>query len=267
MILFPDVNPVAFHIGSLAVYWYGLMYLAGFLAGWFVLNWRLRHSSFWNFTTEQLGDILFFAALGVIIGGRLGYILFYDWHNFIADPMRLFQIRQGGMSFHGGLLGVLLALWICVRRMKKPLGDVLDFLVPAVPLGLALGRIGNFINGELWGRVSDVPWAMVFPKAGDMPRHPSQLYEFFLEGICLFIVLWIFSMRPKPRLAVSGLFLIGYGIARFSVEFFREPDVQIGYVALGWMTKGQLLSLPMIVAGIIMMVWAYSRGAKTCNNI
>lgn len=267
MLTYPDINPVAFHMGPLAVHWYGLMYLVGFIGSYIVLAFRIRKSSYpQNLTIEQLSDVLFYGALGIIVGGRLGYMIFYDWDNLIAHPFQLFAIWKGGMSFHGGLLGVIIAMAVYARKIKKHMLDITDFIVPAVPLGLAAGRIGNFINGELWGRVSDVSWAMIFPNAGELPRHPSQLYEFLLEGFLLFLILWIFSRKPRPRGAISGLFLCLYGTVRFIVEFFREPDVQIGFVAFGWMTKGQLLSLPMILIGISFIICAYSR-KPLCNNI
>lgn len=260
MISYPNINPVAFQIGPLAVHWYGLMYLVGFVGGWGLLTLRIKRSTFpRGFTADQLSDILFYCALGIILGGRIGYMLFYAWSEFVANPLLIFQIWQGGMSFHGGLLGVIIAVGLYARKMGKSLVDVTDFIAPVVPIGLGAGRIGNFINGELWGRVTDVPWAMVFPQAGDLPRHPSQLYEFLLEGVALFIILWIYSEKPRPRWAVSGLFLLFYGTFRFVIELFREPDVQIGYIAFGWLTKGQLLSLPMIILGISMLAWSYRR--------
>ena len=254
MLIYPEINPVAFHIGPLPVHWYGLMYLVGFLACWSVL--RLRAVSR-GYTQDQLADLIFYSAIGVIIGGRVGYMLFYATEDFIAHPLFLFQIWKGGMSFHGGLVGVILALWIYAYKTKKSLLSITDFIAPAVPLGLAAGRIGNFINGELWGRVTDVSWAMIFPNAGNLPRHPSQLYEFFLEGVLMFAVLWIFSKNRRPQGAVSGLFLICYGVFRFFVEFFREPDFQRGYLAFGWLTEGQLLSLPLVLLGIVLFILAY----------
>jgi phosphatidylglycerol---prolipoprotein diacylglyceryl transferase len=257
---YPQINPIAFQIGPLAVHWYGLMYLAGFLGAWALLTIRLKRPAFQQtFTTDQLSDLLFYCALGVILGGRIGYMLFYAWSDFIADPLSLFEIWHGGMSFHGGLIGVIIAIAIYARTIDRSFIDVTDFIAPVVPIGLGAGRLGNFINGELWGRISDVPWAMVFPEAGPLPRHPSQLYEFLLEGVVLFIILWTFSTKPRPRGAVSGLFLFCYGLFRFVIEFFREPDVQIGYIAWGWLTKGQLLSFPMILLGILMLAWAYRR--------
>jgi phosphatidylglycerol:prolipoprotein diacylglycerol transferase len=260
MLTYPEMNPVAFSIGPLPVHWYGLMYLVGFFGCWSVLALRIKTSPFPRcLTTEQLSDVLFYAAFGIILGGRIGYMVFYDGSNLIAHPLRLFEIWKGGMSFHGGLIGVILAMWFYARKINKHFVDITDFIAPVVPLGLAAGRIGNFINGELWGRVTDQPWGMVFPNAGELPRHPSQLYEFFLEGIVLFVVLWLFSRKPRPRWAVSGLFLLAYGMVRFTVEFFREPDVQIGFVAMGWLTKGQLLCVPMMLLGVGMVIWAYRK--------
>lgn len=256
MLTYPTINPIAFHLGPLSVHWYGLMYLFGFFAGWYLLTLRARQS-FRGFTQEQVSDILFYTALGVIIGGRVGYMLFYAWPELCASPLTLFQVWKGGMSFHGGLIGVIVSLWIYARFIKKPFISIADFIAPVVPVGLGLGRIGNFINGELWGRVTHVPWGMVFPNGGPLARHPSQLYEFFFEGLAMFLILWIYSAKSRPRGAVSGLFLICYGLIRFSLEFFREPDEQIGYIAFGWLTKGQLLSFPMVLIGILILVWAY----------
>jgi phosphatidylglycerol:prolipoprotein diacylglycerol transferase len=267
--IYHEMNPVAFHIGPFSIFWYGLMYLFSFIACWGMLALRITRSRFARgFTLEQLSDIIFYAALGVIIGGRLGYMFFYAWPTLIAHPLSLFMVWQGGMSFHGGLIGVILALGLYAYRINKSVIDITDFVAPVVPIGLAAGRIGNFINGELWGRVTNAPWAMVFPNGDHLPRHPSQLYEFLFEGIILFIILWWYSQKSRPRCAVSGLFLLCYGLFRFCIEFFREPDAQMGFVAFGWMTKGQLLSLPMFILGVAMLVWAYThRENKTCNNI
>lgn len=258
MLTYPNIDPVAFHIGSWPVYWYGLMYLIGFLGGWGMLSLRLRYSPR-GFTQDQLSDIVFFAAMGAIIGGRLGYMLFYEWQTFVSDPLLFFKPWKGGMSFHGGLLGVLVALLFCVKKCKKPFLALTDLIAPIIPIGLGAGRIGNFINGELWGRVTQVPWGMVFPRGGISPRHPSQLYEFLLEGVLLFIILWFYSRKPRPLGAVSGLFALMYGIFRSTVEFFRQPDEQIGYF-FGWVTEGQLLSLPLILVGIFLLIWAYKKG-------
>jgi phosphatidylglycerol---prolipoprotein diacylglyceryl transferase len=261
MLTYPTINPVAFHIGSWPVYWYGLMYLVGFLGGWGVLSLRVRYSPR-GFTQDQLSDVVFYSAVGAIIGGRFGYMLFYDWRALFSDPLFIFKTWMGGMSFHGGLLGVLIALVLCAKKLKKPFLALTDLMSPAVPIGLGAGRIGNFINGELWGRVTDVPWSMVFPHAGTLPRHPSQLYEFALEGVLLFIILWVYSRKPKPLGAVSGLFAICYGVFRCIAECFREPDLPIGYVAFGWLTEGQLLSVPLILVGLVLMIWAGKHGRE-----
>lgn len=256
MLAFPSINPVAFSIGPLQVHWYGLMYLLGFVMAWLLAQWRARHDPNWD--SEQISDLIFYAAVGVILGGRLGYMLFYGTLQLLANPLSLFKLWEGGMSFHGGLLGVIVALALFARKTKKRFLDVGDFIAPLVPLGLAAGRAGNFINGELWGSPTDVPWAMIFPHSDGLPRHPSQLYELGLEGIGLFILLWWYSSKPRPRGRVSALFLIGYAISRMFAEFFRVPDVQLGYLALGWLTMGQLLSIPMLFLGF----WLWWR-AKT----
>ncbi|MBP9726348.1 MAG: prolipoprotein diacylglyceryl transferase [Gammaproteobacteria bacterium] len=256
MLQYPSINPVAFSLGPVAVHWYGLMYLVGFLGAWVLLTWRTRKfNSVW--TKENVSDVIFYGALGVIIGGRVGYILFYNFGEFLHAPWTIFQVWKGGMSFHGGLMGVILMMWLYSRKVHKHLADLTDFIAPVVPIGLGAGRVGNFINGELWGRVTDVPWAMVYPQSGPQPRHPSELYEFLLEGVLFFIILWWFSSKSRPRYAVSGLFLLCYGVFRFFVEFFREPDVQIGYLFFNWMTMGQLLCVPMILIGAGMMAYAF----------
>jgi len=256
MLHYPSFNPIAFQIGPLKVHWYGLMYLVGFVGAWSLALYRAaKPSSGWN--SQQIGDLIFYAAIGVIIGGRLGYMLFYDFSNFIHNPLILFKVWDGGMSFHGGMLGVGLATWIYARTHQKYWVNVIDFAAPLVPLGLAAGRLGNFINGELWGRVTQVPWGMIFPKAGPLPRHPSQLYEFLLEGVLLFIILWCFSSKRRPPFAVAALFLVCYGCFRFIAEFFRQPDAPLGFVAFGWLTMGQLLSFPMILIGCISLWWVY----------
>lgn len=255
MLTYPAIDPVAFHIFSWPVHWYGLMYLVGFLGGWALLSLRLKvHDR--GFTQDQLSDIVFYAALGAIIGGRIGYVFFYDLFNFLSNPLILFQTWKGGMSFHGGVLGTVFALFLCARKHHKRFLSLTDLIVPVVPIGLGAGRIGNFINGELWGRVTNVSWGMVFPQGGPLTRHPSQLYEFFLEGVVLFTILWVFSRKNRPLGAVSGLFAVLYGLFRIFVECFREPDVQIGYIA-AYLTEGQLLSIPLVVVGAALIWRAY----------
>jgi phosphatidylglycerol:prolipoprotein diacylglycerol transferase len=255
MLVAPNIDPVAISLGPLKIHWYGLMYVLGFIAVWWFGTRRAKQpGSGW--TEQQVSDAIFYGALGVILGGRIGYVLFYNLPHYLAHPLDVFAVWQGGMSFHGGLIGVLLAMWWFARRTGKQVLAVTDFIAPWVPIGLAAGRIGNFINHELWGRVTDVPWGMVFPNAGLEPRHPSQLYEFGLEGVTLFVILWLYSARPRPVGAVSGVFLLFYGLFRFLVEFVREPDPQLGYI-LGPLTMGQLLSLPMIVLGIVLVRRAY----------
>lgn len=258
MLTYPDIDPVAISIGPLDLYWYGITYLIGLGGAWWLGILRAKHRSDWN--PDQVGDLIFYGAVGVIVGGRLGYGLFYGLEQWSRDFFWVFRLQDGGMSFHGGMLGVLLAFWFFARRTGKTFFQVSDFIVPMVPIGLGAGRIGNFINAELWGRPSDVPWAMVFPTDPmQVPRHPSMLYEFVLEGVVLFVVLWIYSRHPRPAGAVTGLFGIGYGLSRIVVEFWREPDAHIGYLAGDWLTMGMLLSLPMVLAGAAMMIWAYRR--------
>lgn len=261
MLQYPGFDPIAIRIGPLAVHWYGLMYLVGFAAGWWLGRVRAkRPDSGW--TVEDVDDLLLYVAIGVVLGGRVGYILFYGLPLYVHAPLNALKIWEGGMSFHGGLLGVLLAMWLYGRRRGRTFFQVTDFLAPLCPLGLGAGRIGNFINGELWGKVSDVPWAMVFPQAGPLARHPSQLYQAFLEGLVLFAILWLYARRPRPTMAVSGMFLLWYGVFRFLVELVREPDAQLGYLAFGWITMGQVLSVPMILLGAGLIAWAYRRPGK-----
>jgi phosphatidylglycerol:prolipoprotein diacylglycerol transferase len=257
---YPHIDPVAFSLGPLKIHWYGILYLVAFTSAWWLGRYRARQpNSGWR--AEQIEDLIFFGALGVVLGGRIGYVLFYNFAAFLDNPLMLFEVWQGGMSFHGGLLGVMLAIGLYARKQQRGYFEVLDFVAPLVPLGLGAGRIGNFINGELWGRVSDVPWAMVFPGGGPEPRHPSMLYEFFLEGIVLFLIIWFYSSKPRPTMAVSGLFGACYGLFRILVEFVRMPDAHIGYMAFGWVTQGMLLSLPMVVIGVGMIFYAYSKKA------
>jgi phosphatidylglycerol:prolipoprotein diacylglycerol transferase len=254
MLVHPEIDPIAFSIGPLAVRWYGLMYLVGFAAAWW-LGMRRIDKGTAPITRAQFDDLIFFAVLGVILGGRLGYVLFYKPAHYAAHPLEIFAVWQGGMSFHGGLLGVILAMaWVAWRRRVDFL-RLMDFIAPLCPLGIGAGRLGNFINGELYGRVTDAPWGMLFRGAGDLPRHPSQLYEFALEGLALFALLWWYSSRPRSRGEVSALFLIGYGTFRFIAEFGREPDAFLGFLALG-LSMGQWLSAPMVLAGIALFAWA-----------
>jgi phosphatidylglycerol:prolipoprotein diacylglycerol transferase len=250
----PNIDPVAFSIGPLAVRWYGLMYLAGFAAAWLLGNWRIK-KGLAPISRQQFDDLIFFAVLGVVLGGRLGYVLFYKPAYYAAHPLEIFYIWQGGMSFHGGLLGVMLAMAFAARKHRVAYLALMDFVAPLCPLGFAAGRLANFINGELWGRVTDVPWGMVFRGAGEAPRHPSQLYQFALEGLALFALLWWFSSKPRPRGQVSGLFLIGYGAFRFIAEFAREPDSFLGLLALG-LSMGQWLCIPMVAGGTWLFLWA-----------
>jgi phosphatidylglycerol---prolipoprotein diacylglyceryl transferase len=256
MLVHPQFDPIAISIGPVAVRWYGLMYLIAFALFWAAGRYRIARTPGGVWSAKDLDDALFFGILGTILGGRLGYVLFYKFADFLVEPWRIFYVWEGGMSFHGGMLGVIVALaWFATRRNQSWLA-VTDFVAPLVPLGLAAGRLGNFINAELWGRPATVPWAMVFPNVDSVPRHPSQLYQFLLEGLVLFAVLWWFSARPRPRGAVSGAFLLGYGLLRFFVEFTREPDAHLGLLAAG-LTMGQWLSVPMMVAGAGLMIWAY----------
>lgn len=273
-----QIDPVAFSVGGFGVYWYSLMYLVAFGAFWLLGRWRARREDS-PLTPAQIGDFLFWGVIGVIVGGRLGYVLFYGLDSFLKNPLILFHIREGGMSFHGGLIGVLVAIWLYGRHLGTGFLRLGDFIAPLVPIGLAAGRLGNYIGGELWGRVSSVPWATIFPASlpggprspsmlrqeylsGALDiyaRHPSQLYQLAGEGLALFILLWLFSARPRPVGAVGGAFLAGYAVFRFGVEFFREPDAQLGYVMMGWTTMGQLLSIPMFLVGLALMGWAYGK--------
>lgn len=259
---FPHIDPIALQIGPLAIHWYGLMYLAGFGLAWLLGRWRIQHHpSPAGLTLRDLEDIIFYGVLGVVLGGRLGYVLFYKFDDYLAHPLSIFEVWQGGMSFHGGLIGVTLAMLFFARRRGQPLLAIGDFIAPLIPLGLAAGRLGNFINGELWGRPTDLPWGMVFPGAHDgTPRHPSQLYEMGLEGFALFTLMWWFARKPRPTGQVSAVFLMVYGLFRFLVEFTREPDDFLGLLA-GGLSMGQLLSLPMILIGLALFIWAARRSS------
>lgn len=264
MIVHPGFDPVAFSIGPVSIHWYGLMYLAGFAGGYGLGVARAtRAGSGWD--TEEVADILFYIAIGVILGGRLGYVIFYNPGYYLDNPLEIPQLWSGGMSFHGGLLGVIASLGWYARRTQRRFLEVADFVAPLAPVGLLAGRIGNFINQELWGRASDVPWAMVFPATDPaaVPRHPSMLYEAFLEGILLFAILWVYSRKPRATGNVAGLFLCCYGAFRFVVEFVRQPDPHIGYLAFDWLTMGQILSIPMILLGVAFILLPIKPAARS----
>jgi phosphatidylglycerol:prolipoprotein diacylglycerol transferase len=270
MTLLHQIDPIAFPLGPLQVHWYGIMYLLGFAVCWWLGRRRIRAGRLPGADEQAFGDLLFYGMIGVVLGGRLGYVFFYAFSDLLKDPLMLFKIWEGGMSFHGGLLGVVAATWWWSRRQKLHLFDTIDFVAPLVPPGLGFGRIGNFIGGELFGKPTEAGWGVVFPQAPEFSgwtmeqiqvqfasgaldqyaRHPSQLYQAALEGLVMFCVLWWFSRRPRPRYAVAGMFALLYGCFRFAVEFVRVPDAQIGYLAFDWLTMGQLLSLPLVALGL-----------------
>lgn len=256
MFTYPEIDPVIFSIGFLKIRWYGLMYVIAFLAAWWLARRRSRRADS-PVNAVQVDDLIFYGMLGVIVGGRVGHTLVYGWDNLLEDPLYLFKIWKGGMSFHGGLVGVLVAMWLYGRSLGKTMWQITDFVAPIVPLGLGFGRIGNFINGELWGKPTDVAWGFLY--RGQV-LHPSQLYEAALEGFLLFAIIWWFSARPRPQMAVSGLFLVLYGVFRFYIEFYRVPDAHLDYLALGWVTMGQILSTPMVLIGAIVLFMAYGAG-------
>lgn len=265
-LMYPHIDPVAVRFGPVAIHWYGITYLAAFALFMFLASRRLRHqpyASLPSWSRKDIEDMLFLGVLGVVIGGRLGYCLFYKPAYYAAHPLEVFYVWLGGMSFHGGMLGVIVSQWWYAHSRGKPFWQVMDFIAPCVPPGLAAGRVGNFINGELWGRQApaDLPWAMIFPQSGSMvPRHPSQVYQFLGEGVLLFIVLWLFARKPRPEGQVSAAFLIGYGILRFAAEFFREPDAQLEWLKdTTGLSMGQWLCIPMIVAGVLLWLWASRR--------
>ncbi|MFH1914455.1 MAG: prolipoprotein diacylglyceryl transferase [Pseudomonadota bacterium] len=258
MLSYPQFDPVMISIGPLALRWYGMMYVFGVGSGWLLGRWRAASPAN-RFTPAMVDDFITWAILGVVAGGRLGYVFFYNAEYYLAHPLKIFAVWEGGMSFHGGALGVIAVCLIFARAKGLGAREVGDFITPLVPPGLFFGRIGNFINAELWGRPTDLPWGMPFPGAGSEPRHPSQLYEAGLEGLLLFAILWWYSARPRPAGCVSGLFLLGYGAFRFVVEFAREPDAHLGYVALQWLSMGQVLCLPMIALGGGLIWWGYAR--------
>jgi phosphatidylglycerol:prolipoprotein diacylglycerol transferase len=256
MLTYPHLNPIALSLGPVQVHWYGLMYLIGFIIAGFIAKYRVKRLNL-AWSDEQIGDLIFYAAIGLIIGGRCGYMLFYGWQELLNDPLSLFKVWQGGMSFHGGLLGGLIALGLFAKFQHKHFLDITDFAAPMVPLGLAAGRLGNFINGELWGRVTSMPWGMVFSHVDQEPRHPSQLYELGLEGIFLFVFIFIYTFKPRHRGYATALFLILYSLCRFFVEYFREPDIQLGFLFNSGLTMGQLLTIPVFLLGI--GIWSYQR--------
>ncbi|WP_243368329.1 prolipoprotein diacylglyceryl transferase [Fundidesulfovibrio soli] len=263
MIKHPDFDPVAIGLGPLQVRWYGLMYLAGFVTGWLLGRRRAaRPGSGW--TPAMVDDFITWCVLGLVLGARLGYVAFYDLPAYLSDPLAIFQIWNGGMSFHGGMIGLCVVVWIFARKHGKTFLEIGDFLCPLAPPGLFFGRIGNFINGELWGGPTSMPWGVIFPdpRGGGVPRHPSQLYEAGLEGLVLFTILWIYSAKPRISGHVMGMFLACYGLFRFLVELIREPDPQLGYLAWGWLTMGQLLSLPMVLVGVALLL---RRGSAATN--
>ncbi|MBE9550122.1 MAG: prolipoprotein diacylglyceryl transferase [Proteobacteria bacterium] len=280
---FVDIDPVAIALGplpiignTLSIHWYGIMYLLAFFTFWKLAEWRAKKDPWRGWQASEVSDYLFYAILGVILGGRIGYMLFYATDQLLSEPLSLFRVWDGGMSFHGGLIGVLLVMYIYGRKTGWGFWNIADFSAPIVPLGLMFGRLGNFIGGELWGRKTDAAWGMIFPNSIESPlgtealhqlyltgalnaeaRHPSQLYQAGLEGLLLFLILWFYSRKPRPRAAVSGMFLLGYGAFRFLVEFFRQPDVQLQFIAFDWLTMGQILSLPMVITGMILIIIAY----------
>jgi phosphatidylglycerol:prolipoprotein diacylglycerol transferase len=267
VLTWPHFDPVALRLGPLAIRWYGLMYATAFLAGYLILQRRVVREPYstTGWAKDDVGTLIFNTVVGVIGGGRLGYVLFYKPVFYATHPLDIVKVWDGGMSFHGGAIGVMLALWWFARHHKRTWLEVTDLLVPLVPIGLGLGRFGNFINGELWGRAADpaLPWAMVFPQADTTPRHPSQLYEMLLEGLLLYVLLWLYQRRRPFRGAVSAAFLVGYGVFRFTVEHFREPDDYLGFLGLG-LTMGQWLCVPMILGGSALWLWSRAR-ARTAT--
>lgn len=265
MLTYPGFDPVAVQLGPIAIHWYGVMYLVGFIGGWWLGTRRAeRPGSGW--TKDDVSDVLFYVAMGVVLGGRLGYVLFYKFGDYLFEPWRIFFVWEGGMSFHGGLLGVITAMWLYARRTQRPFFAVSDFVAPLVTIGLGAGRIGNFINGELWGKATTSPFGMIIPGMSEA-RYPSQLYEAFLEGFVLFVILWVYSSKSRPLGATSGLFLLCYGSFRILVEFVRVPDEHLGYLAMGWVTMGQILSVPMILLGVFLLWRAYKTKPPTAQTV
>lgn len=255
----PDFTIFGFTLGPIDVHWYGIMYLCGFAVAWF-LGMHRAAKPWTPLARKQIEDLIFYAALGLVLGARFGYVFFYNFSEFLQRPLWLFKVWDGGMSFHGGAIGVMVAMAMYCRKVHRHFVDVMDFVVPLAPLGLAFGRLGNFIGQELWGRETSVPWGMVFPKDPELlVRHPSQLYQMFFEGFVLFAILFWFSRKPRLRGVMSGLFLLVYGCVRFAVEFVRQPDAHLNFVAFGWMTRGQQLCIPMILFGVALIYWGYNR--------
>lgn len=276
MIYLHQIDPIIFSLGPLKLHWYGLMYLLGFLAAWWLGRLRIGAGRLPGVDANGFSDLLFYSMLGVVLGGRFGYVLFYGFDAFVQNPLSIFKVWEGGMSFHGGLLGVMAAAWWWTRRHRIHFFDTMDFVAPLVPLGLGFGRLGNFVGAELWGKYTQAGWGVIFPSTdpnvlklgldaqqlqaqyaagalNQFARHPSQLYQAFLEGLVMFCVLWWFSRKPRPRYAVSGLFALLYGVFRFAVEFVRVPDEQLKYLAFGWLTMGQVLSTPLIALGLYLL--------------
>lgn len=254
---FPHIDPVFLRLGPLEFRWYGLMYIIGFVSAYFLVLAGVKRRKL-SLDKEDVADLIFIVAIGVILGGRTGYVLFYNLSYYITHPLKVFAVWEGGMSFHGGLLGSIVAAFYFGRKKKIRFFTVVDLCTPTVPVGLGLGRIGNFINGELYGRVTTVPWGVIFPAGGPQPRHPSQLYEAFLEGPVTFVILWLMARRRRPSGVIFWLFIALYGLFRFVVEFFREPDIQLGFI-VGRFSMGQLLSFPMLLVGVMMIWWSYHR--------
>ena len=256
MIVHPNIDPVIIHLGPVGIQWYGLMYVLGFLGVYLLGNYRVKHypstiRGDWN--SEQISDFIFYGALGAVLGGRIGYILFYKPAEYLANPIDIFKVNEGGMSFHGGMLGVILAVSLFARKTDRKFLDIGDFIAPLAPIGLFTVRIGNFINQELWGKTTDLPWGVLFSNAGPLPRHPSQLYEAGLEGLVLLVLLWWVARKPRAAGTLSGLFLLGYAVARMAVEFVRVPDAHLNYLLFDWVTMGHLLSLPMLLLGLFLV--------------
>lgn len=258
MLAYPQIDPVAITVGVIKIHWYSVMYVLGFLAVWW-LGKKRADNDYSVIKPKDMEDLVYVGAMGLILGGRMGYVLFYNFAEFLDNPLLIFNVLQGGMSFHGGMIGIFLAMSGFAKKQQTTVFALTDILAPLTPIGLGLGRLGNFINAELWGRTSDVPWAMVFPQAGSLARHPSQLYEAALEGVVLFIIMWMYTNKQRPIKAATGLALFLYGCFRFFVEFFRLPDAHLGYLALNWLTMGQILSIPMIFIGAFLFTYAYKK--------